>query len=209
MLDSLQQLDQNIFLALNELHAPILDPLMMALSGKFIWVPFYMFLLYCVYRHDVNAGNHRPWAMTFTALLCIVLAIVIADQVCSSILRPIFERPRPAQDASPIHNLVHIVNGYRGGAYGFPSCHAANSMALATFISLFFVSRNVTIGMFAWALLLCYTRVYLGVHYPGDLLVGSIIGIAAGALCFRIYRYCIHSKNFSAILGNNKEVHSV
>lgn len=86
----------------------------------------------------------------------------------------------PSNPANPLSEMVHIVGGYRGGSYGFPSCHAANSFALASFLTLLFANRKLSLFIFAWAVLNSYSRVYLGVHYPGDLLVGAIIGTAAG-----------------------------
>lgn len=86
----------------------------------------------------------------------------------------------PSNPENPLSEMVHIVGGYRGGSYGFPSCHAANSFALASFLTLLFANRKLSLFIFAWAVLNSYSRVYLGVHYPGDLLVGAIIGTAAG-----------------------------
>ena len=86
----------------------------------------------------------------------------------------------PSNPENPLSEMVHIVGGYRGGSYGFPSCHAANSFALASFLILLFANRKLSLFIFAWAVLNSYSRVYLGVHYPGDLLVGAIIGTAAG-----------------------------
>lgn len=100
----------------------------------------------------------------------------LADQVCSSLIRPVVARLRPANLENPIVDMVYIVNGYRGGSYGFPSCHAANSFGLALYVVFTFRKRWLSLFIIAWAVLNCYTRIYLGVHYPGDLLVGGIIG---------------------------------
>lgn len=99
--------------------------------------------------------------------------------VCT-LIRPEVCRLRPSNPENPLSEMVHIVGGYRGGSYGFPSCHAANSFALASFLTLLFANRKLSLFIFAWAVLNSYSRVYLGVHYPGDLLVGAIIGTAAG-----------------------------
>lgn len=89
---------------------------------------------------------------------------------------------RPANPENPIVDLVHIVNGYRGGSYGFPSCHAANSFGLAMYVIFLFRKRWLSVFIITWAVLNCYTRIYLGVHYPGDLIVGGIIGGFGGWL---------------------------
>ncbi len=189
MIDFLNNVDTQLFLTLNSLHTDFLDPIMKALSGKWIWVPFYMVLLYLIWRDYNKRFSALAVRRTLLTLVCIALAITLADQICATLIRPIIERPRPANEDSPIRALVHIVDGYRGGHYGFPSCHAANSFALTTFIIMVFRNKVAITGMLSWALLLCYTRVYLGVHYPGDLLVGAIIGSCAGACCYYLYRY--------------------
>lgn len=99
---------------------------------------------------------------------------------CATLIRPEVCRLRPSNPSNPLSEMVHIVGGYRGGSYGFPSCHAANSFALASFLTLLFANRKLSLFIFAWAVLNSYSRLYLGVHYPGDLLVGAIIGTAAG-----------------------------
>ena len=95
---------------------------------------------------------------------------------------------RPTHDPS-LESMVHVINGYRGGLYGFVSSHAANSFAVATLIALVMRHRVVTLSMFTWALLQCYSRVYLGVHYPGDILGGIIVGVLAGWLVWQLMRW--------------------
>ena len=161
MIDWLNTIDTQVFLALNGLHAPYFDVFMKLFTGKWIWVPMYA-------------------AVLFAVVVCVALAITIADQVCATLIRPEVCRLRPSNPENPLSEMVHIVGGYRGGSYGFPSCHAANSFALASFLILLFANRKLSLFIFAWAVLNSYSRVYLGVHYPGDLLVGAIIGTAAG-----------------------------
>ena len=86
---------------------------------------------------------------------------------------------QPAAE-NPIVDLAHIVNGYRGGSYGFPSCHAANSFGLAMYVVFLFRKRWLSVFIITWAVLNCYTRIYLGVHYPGDLIVGHLVGKGYG-----------------------------
>lgn len=177
MMEYLQQLDTDLFLYLNSLHCPVMDRFMYLFTGRFIWIPMYATLLYIVTRH------YRP-LRALVLVLGIVLSIVIADQLCASILRPIFERLRPANLENPISSLVHIVDGYRGGRFSFPSCHAANSFALASFVWWMIRKPRVRAFIVIWALLTCYSRIYLGVHYPGDLLVGGVIGVIVGSGCY-------------------------
>ncbi len=177
MIEYLQQLDTELFLFLNSLHCPVMDRFMYLFTGRFIWVPMYVTLLYIITRHF---RARRAIVM----VLGIVLSIVIADQLCATVLRPIFERLRPANLENPISVLVHIVDGYRGGRYSFPSCHAANSFALASFVWMMIRKPRTRAFILIWALITCYSRIYLGVHYPGDLIVGGMIGIIVGTGCF-------------------------
>ncbi len=189
MIDWLNTIDTQVFLALNGLHAPYFDASMKLFTGKWIWVPMYAAVLFAVVRNYrwrqtlavlfAVVRNYR-WRQTLAVLVCVALAITIADQVCATLIRPEVCRLRPSNPANPLSEMVHIVGGYRGGSYGFPSCHAANSFALASFLTLLFANRKLSLFIFAWAVLNSYSRVYLGVHYPGDLLVGAIIGTAAG-----------------------------
>lgn len=166
MIDWLNTIDTQAFLALNGLHAPYFDAFMKLFTGKWIWVPMYAAVLFAVVR------NYR-WRQTLAVLVCVALAITIADQVCATLIRPEVCRLRPSNPENPLSEMVHIVGGYRGGSYGFPSCHAANSFALASFLTLLFANRKLSLFIFAWAVLNSYSRVYLGVHYPGDLLVAD------------------------------------
>lgn len=170
------ELDTAVFLFLNGLHLDFLDPVMKTISGKFIWVPFYLFLTYCLMQ---RVG----WRRGLVCLVFIGLTITATDQIGGSLIRPLVERMRPSNPDNPISALVHIVDGYRGGRYGFPSCHAGNTFALATFLSLLFQRRAVTVGMFTWAVVVSYSRIYLGVHYTGDILVGAMLG-SANAILF-------------------------
>ena len=124
--------------------------------------------------------------MLWMVLLMILLGIFISDQLSSSIVKPLAARFRPTNDPQLMY-LVDIVNNYRGGKYGFFSAHASNTFTVAVFLTLLFRHRRVGVLLLSWAVLNCYTRVYLGVHYVGDILVGTLVGILIGFLIYRLY----------------------
>lgn len=188
MLDFLIDIDSQIFLFLNSFHLPYFDHFMMAFTGKFIWVPMYASILFILFRRF-------GWKVAICYTIAIPVVIACADQLCATILRPWIERLRPSNIANPISEFVHIVDGYRGGKYGFPSCHAANSFALASFLALLFANRRFTIFIFAWAIINSYSRLYLGVHYPGDLIIGAIVGSCIGYVGYRLTKSI--SKNYA------------
>lgn len=177
MLEILTKLDTEVFLFLHSIHTPWLDGFMMAFSGRFVWIPLYMALTVLIYK---TFGNRL--GLLFIA--AIGVAITLSDQTCATVIRPIVERLRPSNTLNPLSEFVTVVDGYRGGSYGFPSCHAANSFALATFVSLLLRRKRLSWFMFIWATLNSYSRIYLGVHYPGDLIAGAVIGSTFAAACY-------------------------
>jgi undecaprenyl-diphosphatase len=181
MMEFFLELDKNLFIELNSYHADWLDSTMAVISHKLTWIPFYVMIVYFIFKtYGVRRGG--------VAVICIVLTIVLADQITSTFMKPFFARLRPSHEPG-LQDVVHIVNGYRGEKFGFASSHAANTFGLAMFVLLLF--RNLTrhIGwIFLWALLVGYSRIYLGVHYPGDILVGGVVGMICAAGCFVLYR---------------------
>ena len=173
--------DTELFLFLNGLHAAWLDPVMTFISGKLTWTPFYLVLLYLVIK------NYKKQSILI--ILGIILLIVCSDQVSSGIFKPLFERPRPCHNEA-IKDLVHLPDGRCGGAYGFISSHACNVFALAVFMTNILKRYYRKIGwvMFVWASLVAYSRIYMGVHYPGDVIVGAAVGAIIGWLIFKAYR---------------------
>jgi undecaprenyl-diphosphatase len=190
MINQLEHLDQQLFLFLNSLNSAFLDPVMYALSGKLIWVPLYIAILVFMF---FSLKDRKKF---YLLLLFIVLAVLITDQG-SVFIKNIVRRPRPCHEPL-IDGLVHIVNGKCGGMFGFVSSHAANAFNVALVSLLIIKRRAYTVFIIVWAFVVGYTRVYLGVHYPGDVLSGSVYGALVGWGVIELYKYVlirIDSKN--------------
>lgn len=181
MLDSIIQFDQQLSLAINGSHSLFLDGVMMTLKSTMTWVPVAVVLLFVIFKNGT-------WREVFLVILALALTIFLADHVSSAVFKPLFHRFRPSQDPLIMYQ-VDVVDGYRSGLYGFISSHAANTFAVFAFTSLLLRSRIYTISMFCWAALVSYSRVYLGVHYVGDILFGAIWGVLVGVGCYYLYRY--------------------
>lgn len=179
-LQGLVNLDTDLFLSINRMHNSFFDYFMSAYSGKWVWIPMYAAILYLMLRNF-------SWKVTLLCVVGVALTIIFADQGCATWIRPYVARLRPSNLDNPLSEMVHIVNGHRGGSYGFPSCHSANTFGLAFYLFFVFRRRWLTVFMMAWALLTCYSRVYLGVHYPGDLLVGAMVGTLGAYIMYRLF----------------------
>ncbi|MDN5213958.1 phosphatase PAP2 family protein [Fulvivirgaceae bacterium BMA12] len=183
MIDSLLALDEAFFLFLNGLHQDWLDPIMFAISGKLEWIPLYLFIIIRLIYKYKQAG--------LIALVALIITIILTDQVTSGFMKPFFGRLRPTHDPE-LSALVHIINGYRGGLYSFASSHASNSFALVTFLWLTLRHRERWVGyLFIWASIVAYSRIYLGVHFPADVIVGALVGILMANLVFKVYEKLI------------------
>lgn len=185
MLELINEIDGQMLMAVNSLHTPFLDGFMKACTGRWIWVPMYVFLAWYLVKQ-------QGWRNGVACIVAIGLAVAISDQTCATFIRPMVERLRPTHSPDAMFAAIQIVDGYRGGMYGFPSCHAANSAALAAFFMFLGPRTPVSLMLVGWALLNCYTRMYLGVHFPGDLAVGAVIGTAAAWLCYMGVRRLLH-----------------
>jgi undecaprenyl-diphosphatase len=190
MLEQLLHIDTEILLAINGWHAPWADRLMWIVSAKTTWIPLYLLLVgLLVWRYYKPATTSVKWLQRVPA--CVVMIVVIglavgaADFIASGILKDLVARPRPTR-MPELEGVLHLVNGYRSGQYGFVSSHAANTMACALLFSLIWRKKIATVGLMLWVAMNCYSRMYLGVHYPldiiGGLLVGALVAVAGYAL---------------------------
>jgi undecaprenyl-diphosphatase len=167
-------------LAINGWHAPWADTLMWIISAKETWIPLYLLLIgLLVWRYRQPATTRVKWMQKVPA--CVLMIIVIglavgaADFIASGILKDWVARPRPSR-VPELEGVLHLVNGYKSGRYGFVSSHAANTMACGLLFSLIWRKKITTCGLMLWVAANCYSRMYLGVHYPLDILGGLIVG---------------------------------
>jgi undecaprenyl-diphosphatase len=174
----LERLDQQLFLYLNSFHSPFWDNVMHTISGKIIWIPLYLAIL--IY---LGIKYKRKFIII---LLFIILAATLADQVSVQLFKNLFQRLRPCHEPL-LDGLVHQFNGECGGSYGFISSHATNSFNVAVLSLLFIRKRWFSVSIVIWALVIGYSRIYLGVHYPGDVICGSIVGALIGWGIYKLY----------------------
>ena len=174
----LEELDQRLFLVINGFNSPFWDNIMWAWSGKLIWVPLYLAIVgYLAWKY-----KKKFWIIA----LFLGLSVALADQISVQVFKNLFCRLRPCHEPL-LEGLVHIVNGKCGGQYGFVSSHAANAFNVATISILFIRKRWYSISIVIWALIIGYSRIYLGVHYPGDVICGSALGILVGFSVYKLY----------------------
>lgn len=168
-----------VFLNMGECHNAGLDFFMWMNSQIFIWLPVLLMFLYVIFK---NKGREA-----FAILGLTILVFLLCDQISSSLLKPLIARPRPSRDPQ-VMELLMYVNNYRGGLFGFPSSHAANSFGFAIFSALIFRHKAYTVVALLWAALCAYTRIYLGVHFPTDIIFGTLLGVVVAFFCYWIYK---------------------
>lgn len=171
------EIDTWLLLCLNQFHTPTFDGLMVSLTKTLTWIPLYAFFIFLIYKKF----KKNSWKI----LLAITIIVVLSDQISSSLCKPFFKRLRPCHELS-LSGKIHNPNGC-GGQFGFVSSHAANTMGVATFLVLVLdINIGLALIIFFWALLVSYTRIYLGVHYPLDIIGGWLVG---SCMAFLIYRF--------------------
>lgn len=180
-MEELIQLDKQLLLMVNGSDSLFLDYLVMTLTNAKTWIPLYIALFYVVLK--ANNTVRDILLVLAAAGLCVLLAGTVDDML----VKPTVARWRPGRDPE-IGLLVDTVDGYRGGKYGFFSAHASNTFSIALFFSLLMRRRLFVLAMLAYSLLNCWTRLYLGVHYPGDITVGLLWGALVGYSVYRLHR---------------------
>jgi undecaprenyl-diphosphatase len=186
MIDYLEMLDRSLLLFFNGLNCPALDKIMWFISGKYEWIPLYLFILFLFFKKGKWHG--------FIFFAATILTIALADLSSVHIFKEGFQRYRPSHNLD-IQHLIHFVDNYRGGKFGFVSSHAANTFALATISSLILNKKWFSWTIFSWAALVAVSRMYLGVHYPTDISVGAMLGVGIGYLVYFLLRLTKLSKN--------------
>ena len=189
----IERLDQQLLLFLNSVNSPFWDQVMYAISGRLIWAPLYLAII--VY---LGLKFKRKFLVI---LLFIIIGITLADQISVHLFKNLFQRLRPCHEPA-LEGLVHLVKGECGGMFGFVSSHATNSFYVALLSLLFIRKRWFTILLVLWASVVGYSRIYLGVHYPGDVICGSMLGALIGwgiyeLYIFTDYKFLSHKQYFN------------
>lgn len=179
LIDTLDGWDKQLLLLLNFDGGDLMDGVCQLLSSPLLWiVPAALYL--------VHLFKTSPRGQALAFVLCAVLTVVLCDQLSASVIKPLCQRLRPSHCAALVGQL-HFVGSYRGGMYGFVSSHAANAFGIVTLVALTMRRRRIAIALYALAACVGYSRIYLGVHYPGDVLVGGVIGCGIG---YGVYQLC-------------------
>lgn len=180
----IEKIDQELFLFLNGLHNSFFDPVMEFCSHRASWIPFYAILLYLIWK----LHKKRTWVHVVSVSVCILLSDKFSVYIKNAV-----KRYRPCHNLDLVHQ-VHLVDGC-GGQFGFVSSHAANTFALAFLVTWFLKKqyRRIDIIMFSWAVIVSYSRIYLGKHYPLDIIGGAIVGLLAAGIALYVHKV-INSK---------------
>lgn len=179
-MQTLTDIDRSVLAFFNGSDSLFVDNLAVILTSGVTWIPLYLSLLYVVIK------NNETMKQIMLVIGCVILSIVLSDGVADFIVKPMVERLRPSNDPL-IKYTVNVVEGIRGNSYSFFSAHASNTFCIAMFFSLLVRNKVFVVTMVSWSLINCWTRMYLGLHYPSDILVGLIWGGVSGSLAYYIY----------------------
>ena len=180
-MNRLSTIDTDLFLFLNGLHVDWMDKFMVLITDMWAWFPLYLLLIYWITK---QYGRRCWWVF-----LAVGVVVLCSDQLSAHVCKPIFQRLRPCFNAD-LQDLIHLPKGMAGGRYGFVSSHAANTFAIATFLTP--VLRHYrpwpAIVLFLWATISSYSRIYIGYHYPGDIIAGAILGALVGLVLWKVFQ---------------------
>ena len=185
---TLSTIDSDLFLFLNGLHVDWLDRIMVIITEMWAWIPLYLLLIYWTVK---QYGKRCGWVF-----LAVGIVVLFSDQLASHVCKPLVHRLRPCYN-DDFQDLIYLPNGLAGGKYGFVSSHAANTFAVATFMTAALKRYRpwAAIVLFLWALLSSYSRIYIGYHYPGDILCGAILGALVGMVVWEVFQWTFQKRS--------------
>ena len=183
-MDTLSNIDSDLFLFLNGLHADWLDKVMIAITQMWVWIPLYLLLIYWIAK---QYGKRCWWIF-----LTVGLIVLCSDQLSAHVCKPLFQRLRPCYNPD-FQDLIYLPKGMAGGKYGFVSSHAANTFAVAAFLTSALGKNRKWMGfvLYFWAFISSYSRIYLGFHYPGDIICGALLGILIGLIFWKMFQLIV------------------
>ena len=186
-METFSHIDSDLFLFLNGLHTDWMDKVMMLLTDMWVWFPLYLLLIYWT----VMQYGKRCWWV----FLAVVLVVLCTDQLASHVCKPVFQRLRPCYN-SDFEGLIHLPKGMAGGKYGFVSSHAANTFGIAAFLTPALRKYRpwMAIVLYLWAFISSYSRIYIGYHYPGDILCGAALGVLIGLILWKLFQLIVVRK---------------
>ena len=201
MLEKELQFERNLFFFLNGSHSTFWDNFFYICTYPLTWVIFYLCFLW-VFTYKKN------WKEIVCILVAVILLFLLTDQISSGFFKPFFHRFRPTHHPD-FMNQVKTVFNYRGGNYGFISGHAANSFGFATFSALVFRNKLFSFTIFLFAFLNAYSRIYIGVHFVSDVVVGALVGVLIAGIIYMIYNRIRHEWFFIESGQLKKPVYSL
>lgn len=179
-INTLKHWDREAMLTLNGSQGRWMDQFWYAFSSFKTWIVAMIFIIVTIWNTCKGTTRQK-----LIFILCFILLFVVLDQTSSSLIKPWIARPRPSHDPL-IGPLLHYVNGYHGGRYGFVSGHATNITGLVTWLCLIYRQPKARLCFILFGIALCFSRIYLGVHYPGDIICGALLGFIIARIAFRI-----------------------